>query len=79
MPTYQALVIGYQHPNGYQWGNIVPGCTAPTRKAARRMLREHLSKSLTPFAIRRLWLLDTKKKKKRRGWARRIAASQPSA
>jgi hypothetical protein len=69
---YQALVLGYQHPNGYDWPHFVPLVSAPTRKEARRKLRAHLAKSLTPFTIRLLWSLGKKlrgrRRRNRQGW-----------
>lgn len=82
---YQALVLGYQHPNGYDWPHMVPLVSAPTRKEARRKLREHLAKSVTPFTIRLLWSLGGKVRGRRRlnrqGWpvrqhAKKIARLQ---
>ena len=63
---YQALVLGYQHPNGYSWPRMVPLVSAPTRKEARRRLREHLAHSVTPFTIRLLWRLGGKPRGRRR-------------
>jgi Peptidase S24-like len=62
MGSYQAKVIGYTHPKRYDWGIMVPCVSAPNRREARRILRRHFAHSLTPFIIRRLWMLTWKKK-----------------
>lgn len=71
---YQALVLGYRHPNGYNWPLMIPLTSALTRKEARRGLRAHLGHSVTPFTIRLLWKIGGKM----RGWGRRKRQGWPS-
>jgi hypothetical protein len=65
MGCYQALVYGFEGQHYKPKGPITPLVSAPTRKEARKRLREHLSKdSLTPISIQRLWMITFKKKRR---------------